>query len=182
MGEDGAPGFDAGDPLQRLVDVGVGRVRGIGQGADDPRLDTVEGGERRFRQFHHVGRIGHRTEAVAHGLHHSMVLLEGRDPHADDPEGLSGGDLVGHQRRLIAYRRVVVQGREHIGEALADLSESGGVAVSVQRRVHGPVDRPQVVDAVHVVGVNMGVEHRVKPLDAGCQQLLAQVGRAIGQH
>jgi len=44
------------------------------------------------------------------------------------------------------------------------------------------VDRAQVVDAVQVVGVGVGQDHRVDHVDAFAQELLAQVGRRVDQH
>src|SRR4051794_35816797 len=40
----------------------------------------------------------------------------------------------------------------------------------------------QVVDAVGMVGVLVGVEHGVDPIDLGVEKLLAQVGRCVDQH
>ena len=39
----------------------------------------------------------------------------------------------------------------------------------------------QIVDAVGVVGMLVGVEDRVEPVDLGIEQLLAQIGRGIDQ-
>ena len=41
--------------------------------------------------------------------------------------------------------------------------------------------RAQIVDAVGVVGMLMGVEHAVEPVDVGIEQLLAQIGRGVDQ-
>ena len=42
--------------------------------------------------------------------------------------------------------------------------------------------RAQIVDAVDVVGVLMGEQHAVEPVDIGVEKLLAQVGRSVDQH
>ena len=42
-------------------------------------------------------------------------------------------------------------------------------------------ERPEIVDAVRVVGVRMGDQHAVEPLDAGVDQLLAQIGRGVDE-
>ena len=42
--------------------------------------------------------------------------------------------------------------------------------------------RPQIVDAVRVVGMFMRDQHAVEPVDLGVEQLLAQVRRAVDQH
>ena len=43
------------------------------------------------------------------------------------------------------------------------------------------VEGPQIVDAVGVVGMRMGHQDAVEPLDAGLDQLLAQVGRGVDE-
>src|SRR5262249_27892360 len=42
--------------------------------------------------------------------------------------------------------------------------------------------RAQVVNAMGVVGMLRGEEHRIKPVHLGVEKLLAQVGRSIDQH
>src|SRR5215475_6317523 len=42
--------------------------------------------------------------------------------------------------------------------------------------------RAQVVDAVNMVRMFMSIEHRVEVIDAGIEQLFAQVRRGIDQH
>ena len=42
-------------------------------------------------------------------------------------------------------------------------------------------ERPQIVDAVDMVGVVVGDDQRVDPPDAAFQQLLAKVGAAIDE-
>src|SRR5579883_2986038 len=57
------------------------------------------------------------------------------------------------------------------------------------RRIEVHVDRPpvldeqraQVVDAVSMIRVLMGVEHGIEPVDVGIEQLLAQIRRRIDQ-
>ena len=53
------------------------------------------------------------------------------------------------------------------------------VHMHLQRAAHGEVKRPQVVDAVRVVGVGMAQKDAVEPLDLGLDQLLAQIGRRV---
>jgi len=42
--------------------------------------------------------------------------------------------------------------------------------------------RPQIVDAVGVVGMLVGEQHAVEPVDLRLEQLLAAVGRAVDQN
>ena len=41
---------------------------------------------------------------------------------------------------------------------------------------------PEIVDAVHLIGVLMGPDHRVDALDLGIQQLRAHIGRRVDQY
>src|SRR5262249_12579889 len=43
-------------------------------------------------------------------------------------------------------------------------------------------ERTQVVNAMGVVRVLVGEEHRVKPVHLGVEKLLAQIGRGVDQH
>ena len=51
----------------------------------------------------------------------------------------------------------------------------------VQGAAHGQAKRPQIVDAVRVVGVGMAQKDAVEPLDLGVDQLLAQIGRRVDE-
>ena len=59
----------------------------------------------------------------------------------------------------------------------------GGGLVDIDRDALAAVDEEaaQVVDAVGVVRVLMGIEHRVDPIDVSVEQLLAQIRRGIDQ-
>ena len=59
----------------------------------------------------------------------------------------------------------------------------GGRLVEIDRNAAALVhhDGAEVVDAVGLVGVLMGEEHRVEMVDIGVDQLLAQIGRGIDQ-
>ena len=92
--------------------------------------------------------------------------------------------LAGHQPVLAQDRRIFAAGRRH--EAIAE----AGVQGARGRLVHVDVDaaalvheqRAQIVDAVGVVGVLVGDQHAVEPVDLGLEQLLAQIRRAVDQH
>ena len=43
-------------------------------------------------------------------------------------------------------------------------------------------DHAQIVDAVHMVGVAVGVNHAIEVADAFAQKLLAQIGRGVDQN
>ncbi len=56
----------------------------------------------------------------------------------------------------------------------------------VEIDVHAPAlvheQRAQVVDAVGMVGMLMGDQHAIEPIDLGVEQLLAQIRRAVDQN
>ena len=101
-----------------------------------------------------------------------------RAASAPDLDRLARGDLMAPQdRRVVAARRRV----EAIGEARAEQLAGGRVEIDVDAAT--PVERhqAQIVDAVHVIGMVVGVEHAIDPTDAGVEQLLAEVGRGVDQ-
>ena len=78
-------------------------------------------------------------------------------------------------------RRIVAAlGRnEAIGEPRHDVL--GGRLIEVDGNTAALVhhDRTQIVDAMGLVGVLMGQEHRIDVIDVGVDQLLAQIGRGV---
>ncbi len=95
-----------------------------------------------------------------------------------DRDWLSGADpMLGHDRGIVAA------GRRDEAVAEAGSHDLGSRRIEVDIDAAPPLDeeRAQVVDAVGVVGVLVGIEHRIEPIDLGSQQLLAQVGRGIDQ-
>ena len=59
-----------------------------------------------------------------------------------------------------------------------------GLGVVIDGDAPAPVvgHHAQIIDAVGVVGMVVGVEHAVEPADAGIEQLLAEIRRAVDQH
>ena len=70
---------------------------------------------------------------------------------------------------------------EDIGKALADALEHGSIGISWDRRHDQIVDGAEIVDAVDMVSVGVGVEQCVDLADAGVQALPAQVRAGIDQ-
>jgi hypothetical protein len=54
--------------------------------------------------------------------------------------------------------------------------------VDIHGRAGVAGDHAQLVDAMHVVGMVVGVEHAVRALDAGGQRLHAQIRTTIDEH
>ena len=101
-------------------------------------------------------------------LHRTALPLDG--------VALAGFDGMPRQDRRI----VAAFGRdEAIGKPRHDVF--GGRLIEVDGNAPALVqhDRAQIVDAVGLVGVLMGQEHRIDVIDIGVDQLLAQIGRGV---
>ena len=110
----------------------------------------------------------------------AVLNQEGRKRHRTalpfDGAAFAGFDRMARQDRRI----VAALGRdEAIGEPRHDVF--GGRLVEIDRNAPALMqhDRTQIVDAVGLVGMLMGQEHRIDVIDIGVDQLLAQVGRGI---
>ena len=86
---------------------------------------------------------------------------------------IRNGPSIGFGAISGRHNRGCLAAGEGIGEALADALEDGCVGPGCDRRHDQVVDRAQIVDAVDVVGVGVGVEQGVDLADAGIQALLA---------
>jgi hypothetical protein len=100
-------------------------------------------------------------------------------PWSFDLYELARLDLVRAEHgRIFASLRCL----EAIGEALAQEFACRLVEIDVDAAARVIRDHAQIIDAVTMVGVLVGVEHAVEQPDAGIDQLLAEVGRRIDQH
>jgi hypothetical protein len=70
---------------------------------------------------------------------------------------------------------------EDVSEGAGRIIERSLGPVYRDRRFPPQREHPQVVDAVDVVGVLVGVEHGVKPVHTFAHQLEAQLGRGVDQ-
>ncbi len=106
---------------------------------------------------------------------------QGRDraPFPVDGHGLSGRHPV-----LVHDRRIFAAGRrlEAVAEARPDHLRGGLAEVHVDAAALADEQRPEVVDAVAMVGVLVGHQHAVEPIDVGVEELLAEVRRGVDQH
>jgi hypothetical protein len=83
-----------------------------------------------------------------------------------------------HDRRVARPRRSL----EHIAEAAANSPLGCHVHPGGQAGAAVEHDHAQIVDAMHMVGMVMGEDHRVQNADTGADQLLAHIGPGIDQH
>src|SRR5437762_6819634 len=157
----------------------VRRVRVAAQAIDDPQLDAGECREGLLVEFGHVGRIGKSADTNAQCRAEPVILYERHDFDAGDLE--RPGDLVRYQGRLIVAARLLDR-FEHIAETTADLGQRLRLGVERDRASHQPVDRPQVIDAMEMVGMCVGHHYRVEPRYTRIEKLLAEIRGSIDQY
>ncbi len=113
-----------------------------------------------------------------------MLLQDGqggdRAALPGDGDGLPGHQAVLGQRS--ADIRCPAASRSSSRSGPAARAEVGSLAYRSTRRRLRTNSGAQVVDAVGVVGVLVGHQHAVEPVDLGVEQLLAQVRRGVDQH
>src|SRR4051812_49934938 len=82
-----------------------------------------------------------------------------------------------HDRRILTSRRRL----EAIAEA--QVERLRGALVEIDRHALAAVNEQaaQIVDTVAVVGMLMGIEHGVDPIDVSVEQLLAEIRRRVDQ-
>lgn len=63
-----------------------------------------------------------------------------------------------------------------VGKASAQFGEGALVHPDIQRPFHGTVNFAQIIQAVSVVRMGVGIDHGIQRLGSGLKQLFAQVG------
>jgi len=70
---------------------------------------------------------------------------------------------------------------KYVAEIAPDHRHGGGGAENWNGLSANHVEGPQIIDAMHMVGVSMGIKHRVHPGNSLAQSLVIQVGAGIDQ-
>ena len=172
----------AGDPVEALRQVGVGRVRLAAQRVEDEGVEAVErrpgvvGDRRRRRAGRRSRRCGSRAPRCGRA-----ATRNGRKGIGPPAPSTAKGPSIGAE---VEDRRVEAAGGLHEDVGEAGDQQLGGVGVGPDRQAGAAVlhDGAQVVDAVHVVGVRVGEDDAVEQADAGGEELRAQVGGGVDQH
>ena len=163
----------------------MARMRPVAQRVDDPDIEVGQRRDACRRQTAEVAGISELAEAKAErGQCSPWSCSTGRTAIAPalprDGDRRAGDEpVLGHDRRIFAAGRR--------GEAIAEpaTNDSSTVAlVEVDVDAPSPLEeqRAQIVDAVGVVGMLVGVEHAVEPVDLGIDELLAQIRRGVDQY
>src|SRR5262245_4111341 len=183
IGQDRAAGLDPRDPRERVLDTEMARMRPVAQRVHDPDFGAGKGRDAGLRQAAEVAGIGEPAEAESQGGDIAM-LLEDRQHRDRTALPVDGDASAGRQPVLGHDRRIFTAGRrlETIAEAGAQHLRSPFVEIDVDPPPPTDEERAQVVNAVGVVRVLVGEEHRVKPVHLGVEKLLAQIRRGIDQN
>ena len=169
------------DPAQGLGQVAVGWMRVAAQRVDDPAAQALEVGPDVIGDLRHIGQIGHIIDAEAKRIHPAVVHQKGREAER----------ATGPVDRHVAVNMVHLEDRrvgrsggldEHIAETVQQRLPRGRVGPDRQTLAHVDHDHSQVIQPVHMIGVGVGIKHRVQPSDARIQQLAAHIGGGVDQH
>ena len=157
----------------------MGRVRLAAQGIDDPQIKARQRSIGASIKVFHVSGIGQALALMikAHaGRFNVAVQLRERGDE----------EIAQHHRRFEIMGRagcgIAGGAEEHIIKARFQHRECCGVGPHVHRAAHGMEDLAQIINAMGVIGMIMGDDHRIKVRHPGRQQLFAAIRPAIDQH
>ena len=148
------------------------------QAIQDQCVEPCEKGFALGRETLDVGTIGHIADTVSQGRVGTMD-----NPNRCDPLSQYGKRLGCHtldmQPRHAAGRVVARDRIKGVRKGLADVRFD--VFFTVNRQVFAQVagKKPQVVQPEQMVGVGMGIKHRMNQPDVLGQQLQPQLGRGV---
>ena len=70
---------------------------------------------------------------------------------------------------------------EDVAEAFPNPRQGLGRTVAAERRLGADREDPEIVNAIHMVGMFVGVEHGVDSADPGLEQLKPEFRRRVDQ-
>ena len=183
IGQHGPFRVDAFDPAQGVVEAEMAGVRPVPQRVHDPDVEVGKRRQARVGQADEIAGIRETVEPESEGRNVAVVLQE-REDHDRAACPLDCDRLARRDPVLVRDRRIFAAGRRH--EAVAELMEHdagrGLIQVEIEALPAMNVKRAQIIDPVGVVGVRVGEEDAVEPIDIGVEQLLAQIGRRVDEH
>ena len=185
VGQDRALRLHPRDPFQRLLHVGVGRVRrgSAARRRSRPRRPPAPRTPPRAGRPRRWNRPRRRTGSPPSGSppwSWSKVDDRDRRPTARRPPRAR---RAAGRSRVSQMRRIAALALEDVAEPRAEGRPGGRVHVAGRcAAALAQEEGAQVVDAVRLVGVVVGVEHRVDALHARGRRLQPQVRRGVDQH
>src|SRR5262249_29944653 len=162
------------------VDTEMARMDVVAQAVDDPEIEIFEQRPAFTRDVADIGRIGGVRDAIAERWYLAVLEQKGGEfERASLPFG--GMALSGLDRMTCEDWRIVAALRrdEAVGEPRHDVLGGRLVEIDGNSTALMQHHRPQIVDAMGLIGVLMGEIHGVDVIDVRIDQLLAQVGRGV---
>ena len=176
VNEEGSLGTDASGETDGIIDEHVGMVFALeAQGIDDERADSLKLLEALVGNGFHVGDVGEIAEAIGENRHFPVHHLDGLPLDVADFLFFAGLD-----RMQIEPRNARI---EFFGEAIRhrDAQRVGGSLVGIDVDVAENAETAQVVEAGHVVVVDVGEENAVELPKRQRHQLHPNVGAAVDE-
>lgn len=171
------------DPLGDFDGLFDGEVRGVGavaESVEDEDIESFEEREAGFGDFVAVGAVSDSSDAESVDLE-AWTMLEGDedDLGAEDFDGASIEAMHGELRNGSGVRLGEVG--ERVIEGLAESGFDDIGAVNGDGMAEVELEEAEVIESEDVIGVFVGVDHRVDDADAFTEQLLAEIGGGIDQ-
>jgi len=104
--------------------------------------------------------------------------LDGGNLNALQVKGMVGFDGINRQAGHRKIAELFLLGHQ-IAEAMANFLDNLSGAENTHGLAADAVDFAQVIDAVKVIGVRVGVQHKIEVTEVMIQKLNAQIGRGV---
>ena len=158
--------------------MGVARMRLATQGVDHPDVDAREEVRHLLGERVAVRRVGNRAsvgvEPVSGAGGSPVRLIDRMHANRAHPDFL-------RQWPAFEHGGIAPSSLEAVSEAPAQAVECLGAGESGQRRAGMDEQRPQIIDAVAMIGMIVRPEDGIEGVQAGVEELLAKIGAGVDQ-
>lgn len=173
-------GSDLASDFNRLFDGEVCGVGAMAETVEDEDIESFEEREAGVGDFVAVGAVGDSSNAESVDLEAWAVLEgDGDDLGAEDFDGASIEAMHGQLWNGSGMRLGEVGERVVEGLAESGFDDIGAVNGDGMPKVE--LEEAKVIESEDVIGVFVGVDHRVNDADAFAEELLAEVGGGVDQ-
>ena len=166
------------DQLQRHGQIGMGWMRFAAQTIADQDIDPGEQLNHLAGNFAEVCGVTNRFSVTIEAI---GGRLAGSVRHLAMANAEPGAQPQPFERIELDQRRIAILPGEHIAEPASQDPRGIRAGIARKRSTAAIAQHSEVIDAVSMVGVFVGPEHRVDPVDVIGEQLGAQIGRGIDQ-
>lgn len=173
-------GSDLSGDFDGLFDREVRGMGAMAEPVEDQDIESFEEREAGFGDFVAVGAVGDSSNTESEDLESWAVLEgDGEDLGAEDFDGTSIEAMHGQLWNGSGMRLGEVG--ERVIEGLSEPGFHDIGAVNGDGMPEVELEEAEVVESEDVIGVLVGVNHRVHDTDAFAEELLAQVGGGVDQ-